>query len=162
MMADGVERIADAHQPATERRRPDLAATIPHQSPRAGGQPNLVLVLRRRMRREPHEHLARVGHPDRTRGVLSQALDVRGRRVHELEDVLLLHVDAGGRPGPQLSGAILVQAERLGAAESFGLPSSVQRLFGNLNSPRRAATQIVPCRSWIIAVTPGGAPSAVE
>ena len=46
-----------------------------------------------------------------------------------------------------MSGAILIEAECLGAAVSFGLPEQAQRPLKYRNSPRRAATQIAPCRS---------------
>src|SRR6188768_3935149 len=130
-----VQRIADAHQPAAKRRSPNLATTVTHHTPGAGRKANRPLVLRCRVRRQPHEHFLRVGHPDVTRRIFSQALDVRDTRVHELEDILRLLVNAGCGTNPEVSGAILVQAERLGAVVAVALSSQRPAVVGELEQP---------------------------
>src|SRR4030095_9928003 len=142
-----VQRIADAHQSATKRGSPDLTAAIAQQSPCAGRKTNRSLVLRRRVRRQPHEHLLRIGDPDVAGRIFSQALRVRDARVHELEDIVRLLVDAGGRSDPQMPRAILVQAERLGAAVAFALSSQRPAVVGKLEQP---ATSAYPDRTLSI------------
>src|SRR4029434_1453648 len=114
-----VEGIAYAHQPAAKSRRPDLTAAVTHESPGASRKADSPLVLRGRMRGEPLQNLAGVRHPDRARGILGKALDVRRGRVDQLKDVLFPLINAGCSSRPESAGTILVQAEGLGAAVSL-------------------------------------------
>ena len=67
-----------------------------------------------------------------------------GARVDELERFSVAAIDAGRRAHPQLSGAILVQAERLGAAVAIGLAHQRPAAVGEPEQAARVATQIVP------------------